>query len=70
MFVPELEGTICVSSAQNLVIEIVYSKSIDSFKIHIQRLLYSFRLTQILGVEYESVRGSTQICQRGGGESS
>ena len=33
---PDLESTICVSSAQNLVIDIVYSKSIESFKIHIK----------------------------------
>ena len=33
---PDLEGTICVSCAQNLVIDIVYSKFIESFKIHMK----------------------------------
>ena len=33
---PDLEDTICVSSAQNLVIDILYCKSIESFKIHIK----------------------------------
>ena len=60
----------CVSSAQNLVIEIVYSKSIDSFKIHIQRILYSFRLTQILGSSMKVSEIRHECVREGSGRSS